>query len=337
MYIYSKCKFQIERLEALETSTKGINIFNKLKCRVETLLLKNDDLIWSKLESVCTNGAPCMIGKNIGRVTLLEEFLNIKLNKYHCITLIHLESLCTKVLKFDHVLKPVSRRINKIKARPLNHRLFRTLFEDVINESGELLLFCEVRWLAKGKALERFWNIKNEIIEFLENNNELPDECKLLRDKNWLNDLAFLTDIFGHLNILNKRFQGEGNLFPVLVGFINSFMSRLCLFESNLEMGNLDHFVRLKSIYLPTDTPLTIFKNHISTLFVSSQERFCRFKEEEYLNNLFINPFIISTDDLQKYNPNMQLEIIELQSSTVLKCKYKELPDIVEFWKCVSE
>jgi len=66
----------------------------------------------------------------------------------------------------------------------------------------------------------------------------LPDECELLRDKNWLVNLAFLTDILGHLNILNKRLQCEGNLFPALVGSINSFISRLPLFESNLGMGN---------------------------------------------------------------------------------------------------
>lgn len=191
------------------------------------------------------------------------------------------------------------------------------------------LLFCEVRWLAKGKALERFWNLKDEVIEFLEKNNELPDECELLKDKSWLINLAFLTDILGHLNILNKRLQGEGNLFPALVGSINSFMSRLRHFESNLGMGKLDHFVRLKSIYLPTDIPLTIFKNHISSLNDNFQERFSKFKEEEDLNTLFINPFIIETHDLQKYNPNMQLEIIELQSSTVLKCKYKESSEII--------
>jgi len=30
-------------------------------------------------------------------------------------------------------------------------------------------------------------------------------------------------------------------------------------------------------------------------------------------------------------------EIIELQSSTVLKCKYKESSKIIEFWKCLPE
>jgi hypothetical protein len=150
-------------------------------------------------------------------------------------------------------------------------------------------------------------------------------------------NLAFLTDILKYLNILNKRLQGEGNLFPALVGSINSFMSRLQLFDSNLGMGNLDHFVRLKSIYLPTDIPLTIFKNHISSLYDNFQERFSKFKEEKDLNNLFINPFIIATHDLQKYNPNMQLKIIELQSSTVLKSKYKESSEIIEFWKGLPE
>jgi len=73
--------------------------------------------------------------------------LNRKLNKYHCT--IHLEALCSKTLNFDHGLNPVSRSINKLRAQSLNHQLFRTQFEDVIHESGELLLFYELKWLAR--------------------------------------------------------------------------------------------------------------------------------------------------------------------------------------------
>ncbi|VVC46137.1 Hypothetical protein CINCED_3A018815 [Cinara cedri] len=253
------------------TNNPQLSIFiRNVNCKFE---------VTEELGTSTKDGAPCMTSKKIGFVNLLAEFLNRKLNNYHCI--IRREALCAKILKFDHFLKPVSQCINKIRAWPFNHRLFRTLFNDVIHESGELLLFCEVRWLAKGKALERFWNLKDEVIEFLEINNELPGECELLRDINWLNDIAYLTAILGHLNILNERLQYERNIFPVLVDTINSFMSRLCLFESNIGMGNLDHFVRLKSIYLPTDISLTSFKNHVSSLYKSFQERFSRFKEEE--------------------------------------------------------
>jgi len=65
-------------------------------------------------------------------------------------------------------------------------------------------------------------------------------------------------------------------------------MSLFRLFENNLGVGNLDHFVRLKSIYIRTDIPLAFFKNHFSSLKDSFQERFSRYKEEEDLNNLFI-------------------------------------------------
>lgn len=58
--------------------------------------------------------------------------------------------------------------VNKTRSRSLNHRLFRTLFEDVIHKSGKLLLFYEVRWFVKGKALKRFWNLKDNIVQFLE-------------------------------------------------------------------------------------------------------------------------------------------------------------------------
>lgn len=65
-------------------------------------------------------------------------------------------SFMFKTPNCDHVLKLISQFFNKIRAQPLNHELFRTLFEDKIIESGELLLFYEVRWLTKGKALGQF-------------------------------------------------------------------------------------------------------------------------------------------------------------------------------------
>lgn len=47
--------------------------------------------------------------------------------------------------------------------------------------------------------------------------------------------------------------------------------------------------------------------------------------------------FIIATHDLPKFNLNMQLEVIELPSSIDLKFKYKELSEIIEFYKCISK
>ena len=64
-------------LESLYGTTKGANIFQKLK-----LCTENFELDMNKLISICTDGAPAMVGKNNGMVALLEKFLDRPLIKY---------------------------------------------------------------------------------------------------------------------------------------------------------------------------------------------------------------------------------------------------------------
>ena len=54
-----------------------------------------------------------MVGKVSGAVTLLERFVGRHFLKYHCI--LHLESLCGKVINLQHVMTPVIKCVNKIR------------------------------------------------------------------------------------------------------------------------------------------------------------------------------------------------------------------------------
>ena len=103
--------------ESLHGKTRESDIFEKVK-----LCLESQQLDLNKLLSVCTDGAPSIIGKVAGDVALLERFLNRPLLKYHCV--IHQESLCGKVLHLQHVMVPVVKCVNKIRARGLNRRLW---------------------------------------------------------------------------------------------------------------------------------------------------------------------------------------------------------------------
>nr|CAD7433543.1 unnamed protein product [Timema monikensis] len=49
------------------------------------------------------------------------------------------------------------------------------------------------------------------VLKILEENGELPVECTLLKNEDWIWELAFLTDIMGHLNNLNQRLQERQN------------------------------------------------------------------------------------------------------------------------------
>ena len=138
-------------------------------------------------------------------------------------------------MNMKHGMNVVMKCVNKSIGRSLNRREFRQFISELDHEYGELLLHCEVRWLSKGKVLSRVWALMASILEFLTEINELSRSvCKCLTNNEWLNDLAFLVDITGHLNNLNLKFQGSNKLFTNLCNDIASFKMKLELFVSQL-------------------------------------------------------------------------------------------------------
>ena len=88
-----------------------------------------------KLASITTDGAPSLIGKHCGLVTLMndkikEDFPSHSALPFHCI--IYQESLCKSSLKLRHVMDLVVRAVNSIRARGLKHRQFRSFLETLM-------------------------------------------------------------------------------------------------------------------------------------------------------------------------------------------------------------
>jgi hypothetical protein len=118
-------------LSTLSTKTTGRDIFEGLKNCVEKCDVDGVKLQRAKLQSICTDGAPFMVGKRNGCVSLLEESLERKLFSYHCI--IYKDGLCAKDTDFNHVISPVVSCVNVIQSRTLNRRELRELSEEEIN------------------------------------------------------------------------------------------------------------------------------------------------------------------------------------------------------------
>lgn len=120
---------------------------------------------WENCESVCADGAPAMQGRKKGFVAYVLN-INPNVKIIHC--MIHREVLASKALpeNLTQTMNQVIKIVNHIKSNSLRTRKFASLC-DVMDASYKGLLYhTEVRWLSKGKVLERVIFLKEEIISF---------------------------------------------------------------------------------------------------------------------------------------------------------------------------
>ena len=148
-------------LQCMKDTTTGANIFSEVLNAFDKFGL---DLF--TLCGIATDGARAMSETGIGFVGLLKTALKEKnisdnIAIFHCI--IHQQNLCAKSLKFKHVMGPVIKAVNFIRARGLNHRQFQKFLDDLDTEHQDLAHFSEVRWLSKGSMLRRFYELRKEV------------------------------------------------------------------------------------------------------------------------------------------------------------------------------
>lgn len=80
----------------------------------------------------------------------------------------HQESLCGKALQMAHVMSTITRAVNFITDKGLNHRQFKTFLEELSSEYGDLPYHTEVRWLSRGKVLKRCLELRKEICQLMQ-------------------------------------------------------------------------------------------------------------------------------------------------------------------------
>lgn len=123
------------------------------------------DISFEKLSSVCTDGAPAMVGMKNGFAGILKSN-GISVPMFHCI--IHQHALASKSGIIKDCMEVAIKIINKIKGghNALNHRLFKTFLLEFGSDHRDLLLHNEVRWLSAGNCLLRLFELRIEVAVF---------------------------------------------------------------------------------------------------------------------------------------------------------------------------
>lgn len=129
---------------------------------------KEMELEWTSLVGVCTDGAAAMIGKNRGLAKRMSDVANPDFESSHCI--LHRESLASKGLssELNDTLLCAVKLMNNIKMKPLQSRIFAKICSDEDSDHHTLLLHTDVRWLSRGRTLERLYELRSELIKHFE-------------------------------------------------------------------------------------------------------------------------------------------------------------------------
>lgn len=150
----------------------------------------------------------------------------------------------------------------------------------------------------------------------------------------WLADLAFLVDLIGHLNTLNKSLQGKDQLVPQLNAHMKAFRAKLCLFETQLRNFNVAHFPTLSEIKCGFPNAHLSAKKEkyvsvLTSLKTEFSQRFQDFSTIEKKIKLFSTPFVMDAEEVEE---SLQLELIEMQCDDSLKNQHQllSLPDFYQ-------
>lgn len=198
-------------METFNSNVTGKYMFDVI---LEKLLKENS----RKFAGVCTDGANVMTGRKKGFIGQLKEN-GFEVHSFHCI--IHQVALASKFLSNHATMKIAEQIINKLRGghHSLTHRKLVSFLKSSGAKYNDLKMFTEVRWLSRGESINILFNIRAEVVQFLkieklENSETLIES---LENKDFILDLAFLSDITNYLNNLNLELQGKRKTIQNLV------------------------------------------------------------------------------------------------------------------------
>lgn len=215
--------------------------------------------------------------------------------------------------------------VNYLRANARNHRQFKSFLDEIDCEYEDVVMFTAVRWLSRANCLKRFYLLLPHIKVFISGKTDFVE----LHDPKWIADLGFMVDITGHLSSLNIQLQGREKLCHDLHKSVSTFIQKLKLWKSNVEVGNFNHFKFLSENCESANISAVV--EIFETLISNFEWRIKDINSVLPEMKLFVTPMFV---DPSLAPQDFQMELIELQSDIELQGLFKH-EKLLEFWKHV--
>lgn len=317
-YIYSgTSKDEFLFCQPLLKTTRAIDVFEM----ITNFFSKHKLNYKEKLGLLCTDGAPSMLGKLSGFTALIKkEIPDIIIT--HCF--LHRHALASKTLptNLKEVMTTAVKVVNFIRARTLHHRLFKVLCQEMGSEHEVILYYTEVRWLSRGQVMKRLYELREEISYFLiERQNSLSKNFDSIE---FVHRLAYLTDIFSHLNEVNISIQGREVTIMDASEKINAFVNKISLWKRRLQSENLANFPTLEQELSKNNIALaSSIKTQICEHLDALENSFGNYFDSTFLKSeiWLRNPFLVDLNTIDD-SDLVKEELIDLRSKEMARYEF---------------
>ena len=229
------------------------------------------------------------------------------------------------------VLDTAVKLVNFIKASPLKTRLFKILCKEIGAEHTGLLLHTEVRWLSRGRVLLRIYELKEQVILFFA--DQKANFKHHLGCKQWWSRLAYLADVFDHLNMPNTKMQGRNESVLTATDKLGAFQLKLKLWRQKAEEGFLKMLPLTKAAVAETDD-LPVLKKSITNRLHILQKRLSHYFRDldishyDWVRNPFKQSAIKAANVVDLL---AQKQLLELSMDRSLQLKHNKM-ELDTFW-----
>ena len=223
-YLFQAEKRVVEDIlfcKLLELHCRGIDMFHI----IDDFFSKNG-LQWQNVVGICTDGARSMSGKHNVLQGLIRECAP-QAKWTHC--MLHREALASQCfsVEVNQVVEEIVKVINFIKTSGVRSRIFSKLCDDLDTPHKQLLFHATTRWLSLGNAFARVFELRQELLTFLQ--SERHPSAESFEQTDFLLKFSYLCDIFEKLNKLNVSMQGNDANVLELSDKIEVFLRKISL------------------------------------------------------------------------------------------------------------